>query len=149
MLNIAINSLQAEMKKLQEEVTQGIVAKKELDLTRNKLKDLQRQIQLEANQTKGHLSLPKQQVTSLKTRKEEASKRDAEVGRKLKALMELEVEMVELRRKNKELQIEKRELNVKLDAAQARVEQLSEMIEVITNVHLNTLHNSRFPCSLT
>lgn len=129
MLNITINSLQTERKKLQEEVAQGIAAKKELDLTRNKLKDLQRQIQLEANQTKGHLLLLKQQVTSLKTKEEEASKRDAEVERKLKALMELEVEVVELRRKNKELQIEKRELTVKLDAAQARVEQLSEMTE--------------------
>ncbi|KAH7650606.1 Formin homology 2 domain (FH2 domain)-containing protein [Dioscorea alata] len=129
MLNITINSLQAERKKLQEEVAQGIAAKKELDLVRNKLKDLQRQIQLEANQTKGHLLLLKQQVTSLKTKEEEASKRDAEVERKLKALLELEVEVVELRRKNKELQIEKRELTVKLDAAQARVEQLSEMTE--------------------
>ncbi|KAJ0961354.1 hypothetical protein J5N97_000561 [Dioscorea zingiberensis] len=129
MLNITINSLQAERKKLQEEVAQGIAAKKELDLARNKLKELQRQIQLEANQTKGHLLLLKQQVTSLKDKEEEASKRDAEVERKLKAVRELEVEVVELRRKNKELQIEKRELTVKLDAAQAKVAELSNMTE--------------------
>ncbi|KAJ0985682.1 hypothetical protein J5N97_004038 [Dioscorea zingiberensis] len=131
MLNITINSLQAEREEAsQEEVAQGIaVAKKELDLARNKLKELQRQIQLEANQTKGHLLLLKQQVTSLKDKEEEASKRDAEVERKLKAVRELEVEVVELRRKNKELQIEKRELTVKLDAAQAKVAELSNMTE--------------------
>ncbi|KAI4357872.1 hypothetical protein L6164_001794 [Bauhinia variegata] len=129
MLNITINSLQAERKKLQEELSQRGSAKRELEVARNKIKELQRQIQLEANQTKGHLLLLKQQVSGLQAKEEEAVRKDAEIEKKLKAVKELEVEVVELKRKNKELQHEKRELTVKLDAAQSSVMTLSNMTE--------------------
>ncbi|XP_050225939.1 protein CHUP1, chloroplastic [Mercurialis annua] len=129
MLNITINSLQAERKKLQEEVANGESAKKELEVARYKLKELQRQIQLDANQTKGQLILLKQQVSGLQAKEEEAIKKDTELEKKLKFVKNLEVEVVELRRKNKELQHEKRELTVKLDAAQAKVTALSNMTE--------------------
>ena len=130
MLNITINSLQAERKKLQEEIAKGVSAKKELELARNKIKELQRQIQLEAHQTKGQLLLLKQQVSGLQAKEEEAVKKDSEIEKKLKAVKELEVEVVELKRKNKELQHEKRELTVKLDAAEDRIAALSNMTEV-------------------
>ncbi|XP_065880198.1 protein CHUP1, chloroplastic isoform X2 [Euphorbia lathyris] len=129
MLNITINSLQAERKKLQEEIALGATAKKELEMARNKLKELQRQIQLDANQARGQLLLLKQQVSGLQVKEEVAFKKDAELERKLKAVKELEVEVVELRRKNKELQHEKRDLTIKLDAAQAKVTSLSNMTE--------------------
>ncbi|KAL0925599.1 hypothetical protein M5K25_003956 [Dendrobium thyrsiflorum] len=129
MLNVTINSLQAERKKHQEEIAQGNKAKKELEVARNKLRELQRQIQIDANQTKGQLLLLKQQVTNLQSKEEEASKKDAEVEKNLKALKELEVEVVELRRKNKELQLEKRELIVKLEAAEARAATISNVTE--------------------
>lgn len=130
MLNITINSLQAERKKLQEELTQGASAKKELEVARNKIKELQRQIQLEANQTKGQLLLLKQQVSTLLVKEEEAARKDAEVEKKLKAVNDLEVAVVELKRKNKELQHEKRELTVKLNVAESRAAELSNMTEV-------------------
>ncbi|KAE9451062.1 hypothetical protein C3L33_17038, partial [Rhododendron williamsianum] len=129
MLNITIKSLQAERKKLQEEISNGAVARKELEAARNKIKELQRQIQLEANQTKGQLLLLKQQVSGLQAKEKEAFRKDSEVEKQLKALKELEVEVVELKRKNKELQHEKRELSVKLGAAEARIRTLSEMTE--------------------
>ncbi|KAL4178954.1 hypothetical protein AMTRI_Chr13g117730 [Amborella trichopoda] len=129
MLNITINSLQAERKKLQEEVTIGVAARKELEVARTKIKELQRQIQMDANQTKGQLLMLKQHVTSLQAKEAEASNRDLEVEKKLKTIKELEVEAVELKRRNKELQHEKRELTVKLDAAEARVAALSNMTE--------------------
>lgn len=130
MLNITINSLQAERKKLQEEIAQGVSAKRELEVARNKIKELQRQIQLDANQTKGQLLLLKQQVSGLQAKEEEAVKKDADIEKKLKAVKELEVEVMELKRKNKELQHEKRELTIKLDTAEARVAALSNMTEV-------------------
>jgi uncharacterized protein (DUF3084 family) len=130
MLNITVNSLQAERKKLQEEIAQGVSAKKELELARNKIMELQRQIQLEAKQTKGQLLLLKQHVSGLQAKEEEAIKKDSEIEKKLKAVKELEVEVVELKRKNKELQHEKRELTVKLDAAEDRIAALSNMTEV-------------------
>lgn len=121
MLNDTINSLQAERKKLQDDVACGEVANKELEAARGKIKELQRQIQLEAGQTKGQLMLLKQQVIGLKAKEEEAGKKEAEVQRKLKKLRELEVEVLELRRKNKELLYEKRDLIVKLDAAEGKI----------------------------
>ncbi|KAK8928182.1 hypothetical protein KSP39_PZI017169 [Platanthera zijinensis] len=129
MLNITINSLQTERKKLQEEIGKGNAAKKELEIARNKIKELQKQIQLDASQTKGQLILLKEQVTSLQRKEEEILKKDAEMEKNLKALGELEVEVVELRRKNKELQLEKRELVVKLDAAEARAATFSDLTE--------------------
>nr|DAD31671.1 TPA_asm: hypothetical protein HUJ06_010522 [Nelumbo nucifera] len=129
MLNITINTLQAERKKLQEEIAQGVSARKELEVARNKIKELQRQIQLDANQTKGQLLMLKQQVTTLQAKEEEAFKQDKDLEKKLNAVKELEVEVVELKRRNKELQHEKRELSIKLDAAEARVTTLSNMTE--------------------
>ncbi|ESQ32919.1 hypothetical protein EUTSA_v10003588mg [Eutrema salsugineum] len=129
MLNITINSLQAERKKLQEEITQNGVVRKELEVARNKIKELQRQIQLDANQTKGQLLLLKQHVSSLQMKEEEAMNKDSEVDRKLKAVQGLEVEVMELKRKNRELQHEKRELTIKLDSAEARISALSNMTE--------------------
>ncbi|XP_073282466.1 protein CHUP1, chloroplastic-like [Primulina huaijiensis] len=136
MLNVTINTLQAERKKLQEEVSQGATVRKELEMTKKKLYDLQRQIQLEANQTKAHLLLLKQQVTGLQAKEEETFRKNTDVEKKLKFLKEMEVEIMELKRKNKELQIEKRELTVKLDAAEGRVKTLSSMTEneMVANV---------------
>ncbi|KAL5722295.1 Protein chup1 [Ranunculus cassubicifolius] len=129
MLNISINSLQAERKKLQEEIAEGVAAKKELEVARNKIKELQRQIQLESSQTKGQLLLLKQTVTGLKSKEEEAFKKESELDTKLKSVRQLEVDVMELKRKNKELQYEKRELTIKLDTAESRVAALSNMTE--------------------
>ncbi|KAL1317849.1 hypothetical protein HN51_070050 [Arachis hypogaea] len=130
MLNIKINSLQAERKKLQEELANGgSSAKRELEVARNKIKELQRQMQLEANQTKGQLLLLKQQVSGLQLKEEDAVRKDAEIEKKLKAANDLEVQVVELKRRNKELQHEKRELTVKLNTAESKVAELSTMTE--------------------
>ncbi|OIW16669.1 hypothetical protein TanjilG_28726 [Lupinus angustifolius] len=126
-LNVSINSLQAERKKLQEELKNG--ANKELEVARNKIRELQKQIQVEANHTKGQLLLLKQHVSGLQTKEEAGVKKDAEIEKKLKAVNDLEVELVELKRKNKELQYEKRELTVKLTFAESRVTELSNMTE--------------------
>lgn len=129
MLNITINTLQAEKQKLQEEAFHGATARKDLEAARSKIKELQRQMQLEANQTKAQLLLLKQHVTGLQEKEEEAFKRDSEVDKKLKLVKELEVEVMELKRKNKELQHEKRELVIKLDAAESKIAKLSNMTE--------------------
>ena len=137
-LNNTINSMQAERKKLQDEVARGAVAKEELEKARSKIKELQRQIQLEAGQTKGQLMLLKQQVIGLKAKEEEAAKKEAEVQRKLKKLKELELEVVELRRKNKELLYEKRDLIVKLDAAEGKITEVSYYCYSTINEALNS-----------
>ncbi|XP_078153065.1 hydroxyproline-rich glycoprotein family protein [Carex rostrata] len=115
MLNITINSLNAERKKLNEEIERSMLTKKELNTARTKIKEMQKQIQMEASQTKGQLVLLKQQVMGLQTKEAELAKRDAEMEKKMKNFKQMEVEVMELRRKNKELQHQKRELTMKLD----------------------------------
>ncbi|XP_027365460.1 protein CHUP1, chloroplastic-like isoform X3 [Abrus precatorius] len=129
MLNMTINSLQEERKKFQEELAHAATAKRELDVAKSKIKELKRQIQLEANQAKAQLLLLKQKVAGLLAKEEEAVKRDAEIEKKFKAVNDLEVEVVELKRKNKELQHEKRELTVKRNAAESRIMELSNVTE--------------------
>lgn len=129
MLNITINTLQGEKKRLQEEVSKSALARKELEEARNKLKEMQRQIQIDANRTKAQLLLLKQQVSVLQAEEEEAMKADSGMEKMAKHLKELEVEVIELKRKNKELQIEKRELAMKLDAAEAKKKSLPDMKE--------------------
>lgn len=130
MLNMTINSLQEERKKLLEEVAHGASAKIELDAARGKIKELKRQIQLEANQAKTQLLLLKQKVSGLVAKEEEAVKKDTEIAKKLKAFDDMEVEFVELKRENKELQHEKRELTIKLNVAESRITELSNVTEV-------------------
>ncbi|GFZ18461.1 hydroxyproline-rich glycoprotein family protein [Actinidia rufa] len=124
---MAINS--SELERLRTLVKELEEREVKLEADRNKIKELQRQFQLESNQTKGQLLLLKQQMSSLQSKEEQAFKKDVDVEKKLKALKELEVEVVELKRKNKELQHEKRGLTVKLDAAKARIMALSNMTE--------------------
>ncbi|MED6122195.1 hypothetical protein PIB30_037537 [Stylosanthes scabra] len=129
MLHVTIDSLMEERRKLQEELADRASAKNELEVARSKIKELKRQIQVEANQTKGQLLLLKQQVSGLQAREEEAVKNDAEIQKKLKAANDLEVEVVELKRENKELQHEKRELTAKLNAAESRITEISNITE--------------------
>jgi hypothetical protein len=51
MLNITINSLNAERKKLNEEIERSKLTK-ELEAARTKIKEMQKQIQMEASQSK-------------------------------------------------------------------------------------------------
>lgn len=130
-LNITIETLETERKKLHEEVMSGISAKKELEATRILLKESQKQIQVEASQTKDHLLMLKKQITDLQQQENaEASKFDFEIKKKLMIMSELEVEVVELRRMNKELQHDKRELTMKLDTTESRASALYKMAEV-------------------
>ncbi|GAA0148123.1 non-motor actin binding protein [Lithospermum erythrorhizon] len=127
MLNMTIKSLQAERKRLQAEAAQGAIARKELEIAKKKILEMQRQIQLDANHTKSQLLLLKQKVISLQMKEEEAMKNDSEAEKKTKAIKELEVEVVELKRINKEVQHEKRELAVKLETAEAKIKTLPNM----------------------
>ncbi|GAU23510.1 hypothetical protein TSUD_39890 [Trifolium subterraneum] len=129
MLHMTIKSLEEENTKLQGELTCGASANRELEAARNKIEELQRQIRIAANQTKGQLLLLKQKVSGLQRKEEEAAKKDAEIEKKLKNVNDLEVEVVELKRRNKELQHKKRDLTVKLNAAESRIAEHCSMTE--------------------
>lgn len=130
MLRMSVKSLQEENDKLQKEVTREALSNRELEAARNKIKELQTQLRLAANQTKDQLLLLKQKVSGLQMKEEEVARKDAEIEKKLKNANGLEVEVVELKRRNKELQHEKRELTVSLNAADSRIAEHSSLTEV-------------------
>nr|DAD31670.1 TPA_asm: hypothetical protein HUJ06_010521 [Nelumbo nucifera] len=127
MMNTTINSLQDERKRLQEGIAKGVLAKKQLERARNRIKGLQRQIEINAKQTMDGLLMLKQQVTSLQSG--ETTTRDAEIDARIKAVGVLELEVLELRRRNKELHLEKRDLAIKLVDIEARLTSLPNMTE--------------------
>ncbi|CAL5209157.1 unnamed protein product [Lathyrus oleraceus] len=129
MLRMSVKSLQEENDKLQKEVTREALSNKELEAARNKIKELQTQLRVAANQTKGQLLLLKQKVSGLQMKEEEVARKDAEIEKKLKNANGLEIEVVELKRRNKELQHEKRELTVSLNAAESRIAEHSSLTE--------------------
>jgi chromosome segregation ATPase len=129
-LNGKLIALEEQKKKLSEEVRGKENLKKELDMARAKVKELQKTIQSDAGQTKAHLLILKQQVAILQEKEQEGSKKDFDTEKKLQALRDLEVEVLELKRTSKELQHQKRELTVQLGAAEAKIAELSSLTEV-------------------
>lgn len=132
MLNLKLNFLEAQKKKLEEEVEESSLVKKELESARAMIKELKGQMQMESMQTNEQLLMLKQQVAVLQDTEKKYSEKKFEIEKKLQTLKELEIEVVELRRANKELQHQKRELMLKLDIAETQIASLSKIAETET-----------------
>ncbi|PQP93253.1 protein CHUP1 chloroplastic [Prunus yedoensis var. nudiflora] len=131
MLNVTIASLQAERKVLQEDAKQCVLAKKQLEMAKKMIAEMQKKMDSnESSIMKGRLLVMEEQVSSFP--KDEISVRDAIAEKKLKAVKNVELEVLTMKRRNKELELEKRELAVKLVSAQARISTLSSMTEIET-----------------
>lgn len=132
MLNVTIASLQAERKVLQEDAKQCVLAKKQLEMAKKMIAEMQKKMDSnESSIMKGRLLVMEEQVSSFP--KDEISVRDAIAEKKLKAVKNVELEVLKMKRRNKELELEKRELAVKLVSAEARISTLSSMTEVDIN----------------
>lgn len=127
MLKMAVDSLQDERKKLHEEIKQGLVAEKQLEMAKM-LKGLQEKMDASASSLKGRLIVLQEQVFNFQSG--EISFRDTIVEKELEDVKDVELEIAEMKRRKKELELEKRELAVKLIAAKERIAALSNMKEV-------------------
>lgn len=128
MLKMAVDSLQDERKKLHEEIKQGLVAEKQLEMAKM-LKGLQEKMDASASSVKGRLIVLQEQVFNFQSG--EISFRDTIVEKELEDVKDVELEIAEMKRRKKELELEKRELAVKLIAAKERIAALSNMKEVV------------------
>ncbi|KAM2487601.1 protein CHUP1, chloroplastic-like isoform X1 [Malus sylvestris] len=128
MLNASIASLQAERKVLMEDVKQCGLVKKQLDAAKKMIAEMQRRMEYSGkNDVKGRLLVVGEQVSRFP--KDEMCIRDELVEKKLKGVKNVELEVLKMKRRNKELELEKRELAVKLVCAQTRITTLSSMNE--------------------
>ncbi|GMP33129.1 hypothetical protein CsSME_00006587 [Camellia sinensis var. sinensis] len=127
-LNVTIDTLQAERKKLIEEIKQHQLAENELEIARKIIQELEVKLCVDASQMKGKLKMIKEQVYGIQM--EETLVSDSKVENRLRLLKDLEMEVVEMKRRSREIQLEKRELAIKLSASQAGVTALSNMTQV-------------------
>lgn len=127
---IGVKELQC--KKLASEAAANNRLKEDLTNARARVQDLQKQLQLNSGQSTAELLMLKNKVSILEAREQEGNrnKRDLDLEKKLQLLRELEVEVVELRRTCKDIQHQKRELIVKLSAAEDQVAYYSNLNEV-------------------
>lgn len=127
-LNFTVFALKAEMRDLQEITRQGNLAATQLE----KAKKMMEEKQLKngnGSQIKGQIVVLEEQLSGFTA--EEPSPRDALVKKRLETIKNIELQRVQMRRRNKELELEKRELLVKLYAAHAKISALSDMTQVI------------------
>ena len=127
-LNVTLASLQCEKESLKEETKQGALAKKNLEVAKKMIVEIERKMAVNERRVKGRVSMIEDRVSGF--RGDESSPRDALIEKKLKALRSLELEAAKTKRRNKELQLEKRALTINLVAAQDKITALSDVTEV-------------------
>ncbi|KAK3225615.1 hypothetical protein Dsin_005477 [Dipteronia sinensis] len=123
MLNDTANSLQDDINKLQEEMKQAALAERQLGMAKRMIEELQ----INTRHMRKQLLMLEEQVSGF--RGNEISISDAVIEKKLKDTRQVELESVKMQRRNKELELEKRELAVKLLGAQARITAISTIID--------------------
>ena len=127
-LNFTIFALKAEMKDLQEITSQGSLAMTQLEMAKKVIEEMQMK-NGNASQIKGQIVVLEEQLSGFTAN--QTSPRDPLVKKRLEDVKNIELQLLEMRRRNKELELEKRELLVKLYAAHAQISALSDMTEVI------------------
>lgn len=129
MLSGTIHKLKAETQKLYDEVKLNQLAEKQLESAKLTILELQKKRELCAEQMEAQLMMLKEQVLGIRLQGEYNG--HTKVDKKLAALKDVELKAFELKRLNKELHLEKRELVFKLNAANVKIAELSCMTEVI------------------
>lgn len=127
-LNVTLGYLRDEKRSLKEETKRDFLAKQQLETAKKTLVEMQRKIDVNARNVKGKVMRIEEKVCGIQDGG--TAERDALVEQKFEAANGVELEVVQMRRRNKELELEKRELSVKLLAAQVKITSLSHMTEV-------------------
>ncbi|XP_073391135.1 protein CHUP1, chloroplastic isoform X2 [Physcomitrium patens] len=128
-LKLHIENLEVHSNGLSSMIIQDNIVQKELAVARVKVRELQNQLQEASRQSKEEIMILKQQLSIMESRENEGSRREIELEKKLESLRELEVEVVELRRTSKDIQHQRRDLIIKLSAAESQISRLSNSDE--------------------
>ncbi|KAK7411259.1 hypothetical protein VNO78_02692 [Psophocarpus tetragonolobus] len=141
-LEKTIASLHSEREVIQEKTREGLMSKKQLDIAKKMINEMQRKkdVMVNAKPIREHILMLQQQVTEFG--KYNSSDENVMGNKKLKDVQNMEVEVLKLKRKNKELELEKREMGIKLATVQARIiteeeigAQIKQEITDLHNVH--------------
>ncbi|XP_061353827.1 protein CHUP1, chloroplastic-like isoform X2 [Gastrolobium bilobum] len=128
-LKTIIASLQSERKIIQEKIREDVLSKKQLDIAKKMISEMQWKKEVNGSPVKEQILMLQQQVTELQ--KYNGSGRNATVNKKLNDVQDIELEVLELKRRNKELELEKREIGIELATVQARIRTEEETVSQI------------------
>ncbi|XLR04941.1 hypothetical protein S83_071139 [Arachis hypogaea] len=129
LLKTIIGSMEAENKTMQEKVRDDGISKKHLEIAKKTLNEMERKKSFEGSRVEEQILMLEKQVTELK--KQDSSSRDAKIIKKIKDIEGVGLEALELKRRNKELELEKREIGAKLITANAKVKTEVETVALI------------------
>ncbi|KAB1212679.1 Protein CHUP1, chloroplastic [Morella rubra] len=127
MLKITAGSEQVKRMTLCEEIKQVFLAEKQLEIAEKTLKSIQEKMDAKASLVMGWLIGLQEQVSSFQ--REEISLIDTMVEKKLESVKAVELKVAEMKRRNRELELEKRELAIKLIVAKEKIAALSNITE--------------------
>ncbi|KAK3018935.1 hypothetical protein RJ639_003532 [Escallonia herrerae] len=116
LFTLKIESLKADNRRLEAQVTNYAKVVADLEAARAKIKMLKKKLRYEAGQNKEQILTLQQRVTRLQDQEHKAS--DTEIEIKLQRLKDSEEEVEELRNSNHSLQIEKSDLAQRLEYVQ-------------------------------
>lgn len=119
-LKKTIASQQSERKIIiQEKTREDVLSKMQLDIANKIINEMQRKKGMNGSPVKDQMLVLQQVVTELE--KHNGSGGNDVVNKKIRDVQDMELEVLELKRRNKELELEKREIGFKLDTAQAKI----------------------------
>ncbi|XP_077211840.1 protein CHUP1, chloroplastic-like [Tasmannia lanceolata] len=118
LFTLKIESLQADNRRLEAQVSDYSKVVSELESARANIKQLKRKISLDSEQTKEHLSALQKMVIAWQNQECKATSDDSDVQKKLQRLKDFEKELTELKRVNSRLQCENSDLSMKLESTQ-------------------------------
>ncbi|XP_048136351.1 protein CHUP1, chloroplastic-like [Rhodamnia argentea] len=128
MLKSAVSSLEAEKSDLEKEIRESSVAEKQLEAAQKAMKQWQDKENAGEILMKAQLNMIEERVHGFHG-KEKSSREPVINRKKMKRMEDLKLEVLEMNRRNKELELEKREVALKLNSAQAKTSSLSTMTE--------------------
>ncbi|XP_034673472.1 protein CHUP1, chloroplastic-like [Vitis riparia] len=124
-LSITVNSLRAETKKLQEEAKEGVLVEKQLEIAKKRIKELHEKMTTDRNWARKKLLTLAREVSGFE--KTGISSTDHENVEKKSGSVEFKA--MEMKRRNKELEMETGGLKIMLVAAEDKANALSDMTE--------------------
>lgn len=132
MLKSVVSSLEKEKSDLEKQIRESSAGEKQLEVAEKTMKQWQDKVNAGEIQMKAQLNAIEERVYGFHG-KEKSSREPVLDRKKMKAMEDVKLEVLEMNRRNKELELEKRELALKLNYAQAKTSSLSTMTEVWEN----------------
>lgn len=130
-LSLTVNALKVEIKDIQEEIKHGTLARKQLVMAKKTLEEMQMIRDINSAEKKGQITLLEERLSGFNRCGSSAT--SDMVEKKLDAVKNIELDVGSMKRRNRELELEKRELAITLVAVNARISKIKES-EIIAKV---------------